>query len=131
VRLLVGTGLRMVLSLALVAAVLAVPLLFTYRSRCHLSGGRVEAHWRFAAPGHQKRLPKCGRPEQGLHYLLRTIGLASTKSLAVSGRAPAPGAASFGGSAPARSQVRADTSTASSTLSMSAASEIAATRSGA
>jgi hypothetical protein len=65
----------MVLSLALIAAVIAVPLLFTYRSRCHLDNGRVEAHWRFSAPGHQKRLHGCGRPEQGVHYLLRKIGL--------------------------------------------------------
>jgi hypothetical protein len=73
-RLALGVGIRMVLVLALVAAAVAVPLVTTYRSRCRVAG-RIEAHWSFALPGHQKRKPHCGRPEQGLHFLRRKIGL--------------------------------------------------------
>ncbi|HEY2602693.1 MAG TPA: hypothetical protein VGI67_14140 [Thermoleophilaceae bacterium] len=74
-RLLLGTGIRLVLALAVVAALVAVPLLFSYRSRCRSADHQIEAHWRFAVPGHQKRLARCGRPEQGLHYVLRQVGL--------------------------------------------------------
>ena len=73
---LLGTGVRLVFTLALIAAVIAVPLLFTYRSAdCRSAGGHVEAHWRLAVPGHQKRMHHCDRPEQGLHYVMRKVGL--------------------------------------------------------
>jgi hypothetical protein len=66
----------MAFTLAVIAAVIAVPLLFAYRSAdCRSSGGHVEARWRFSLPGHQKRLRRCDRPEQGLHYVLRKVGL--------------------------------------------------------
>ena len=66
----------MLFSLALIAALIAVPLLFTYRSgHCRSAGGHVQAHWRFAVPGHQKKVKRCEPPEQGLHYLLRKAGL--------------------------------------------------------
>jgi hypothetical protein len=73
-RLVLGVGIRMLLVAALVAVAVAFPLASTYRSRCR-AGGQIEAHWSFALPGHQKRKPHCGRPEQGLHYLARQIGL--------------------------------------------------------
>jgi hypothetical protein len=63
-----------VLVFALIAAAVAAPLVTTYRSRCR-EGRHVEAHWSFAVPGHQKRKHHCTRPEQGLHYLLRTVGI--------------------------------------------------------
>lgn len=74
-RLLLGTGIRLVLIVVLIAVVVVAPTLFFYRSRCRVAG-HVEARWRFAVPGHQHRLPHCRRPEQGLHYLLRKLGLA-------------------------------------------------------
>jgi hypothetical protein len=74
VRVLFGTGLRLIVIVALVAAVAIAPTLFVYRSRCR-SAGHIEARWRVSLPGHQQRLPRCGRPEQGLHYLLRKVGL--------------------------------------------------------
>jgi hypothetical protein len=71
---LLGLGIRLVLVFALIAAVIAVPLVTTYRSRCR-DGRHVEAHWSFALPGHQKRGAHCTRPEQGLHYLARKVGV--------------------------------------------------------
>lgn len=73
-RVLFGTGIRLVVIAAVIAAVAIAPTLFVYRSRCR-SAGHVEARWRVAVPGHQQRLPHCERPEQGLHYLLRKVGL--------------------------------------------------------
>ena len=67
---------RLVFSLVLIAAVIAVPLLFVYRSAdCRSAGGHMEARWHFSVPGHQKRMHRCDRPEQGLHYVLRKVGL--------------------------------------------------------
>jgi hypothetical protein len=71
---LIGLGIRLVLVFALIAAAVALPLVTTYRSRCR-EGRHIEAHWSFAWPGHQKRKPHCSKPEQGLHYAKRTIGL--------------------------------------------------------
>jgi hypothetical protein len=71
---LIGLGIRLLLVFALIAAAVALPLVTTYRSRCR-DGRHIEAHWSLALPGHQKRKPHCSRPEQGLHYLKRTIGL--------------------------------------------------------
>ena len=71
---LIGLGIRLLLVFALIAAAVALPLVTTYRSRCR-DGRHVEAHWSLAWPGHQKRKPHCSKPEQGLHYLKRTIGL--------------------------------------------------------
>jgi hypothetical protein len=71
---LIGLGIRLVLVFALIAAAVALPLVTTYRSRCR-DGRHIEAHWSLAWPGHQKRKPHCSMPEQGLHYLKRTIGL--------------------------------------------------------
>ena len=73
-RLALGVGIRMLLVIGLIAVAVALPLASTYRSRCR-AAGQIEAHWSFAVPGQQKRQPHCGRPEQGLHYLARQIGL--------------------------------------------------------
>jgi hypothetical protein len=72
---LLGLGIRLVLVFALIAAAIALPLVTTYRSRCR-EGRHIEAHWTFALPGHQKRGTHCSKPEQGLHYMGRKIGLA-------------------------------------------------------
>jgi hypothetical protein len=69
-----GLGIRMLVVVALVAAAVALPLVSTYRSRCR-SGHHIEAHWSFAVPGHEKHRPHCGRPEQGLHYVLGKVGI--------------------------------------------------------
>jgi hypothetical protein len=71
---LLGLGIRLVLVFALIAAAVALPLVTTYRSRCRV-GRHVEAHWSIAWPGHQKRKAHCSKPEQGLHYLGRKVGL--------------------------------------------------------
>jgi hypothetical protein len=71
---LIGLGIRLALVFALIAAVVAVPLVTSYRSRCR-DGRQVEAHWSFSVPGHQERRPHCTRPEQGLHYLARKVGV--------------------------------------------------------
>jgi hypothetical protein len=71
---LIGLGIRLVLVIALIAAVVAVPLVSSYRSRCR-SGRHVEAHWSFTLPGHEKRGRHCSKPEQGLHYAARKVGL--------------------------------------------------------
>jgi hypothetical protein len=65
---------RLALIVALIAVVILVPLLFTYRSSCRSAGHR-EARWRFAVPGHQHRLPHCSKPERGIHFLARKAGL--------------------------------------------------------
>jgi hypothetical protein len=71
---LIGLGIRLVLVFALIAAAVALPLATSWHSRCRVNR-QLEAHWSFAWPGHQKRRPHCSKPEQGLHYLLRTTGL--------------------------------------------------------
>jgi hypothetical protein len=71
---LLGLGIRLVLVFALIAAAIALPLVTTYRSRCR-EARHVQAHWSFALPGHQKRKAHCSKPEQGLHYVVRKVGL--------------------------------------------------------
>ena len=72
--LLLGVGIRTALTVALIGAAVALPLVTTYRSRCR-SGRQIEAHWSLAWPGHQKHRAHCGRPEQGLHYVLGKVGV--------------------------------------------------------
>ena len=71
---LLGLGIRLALVFALIAVAVAAPLVTSYRSRCR-DGRQVEAHWSFSLPGHQKRGPHCSKPEQGLHYLARKVGV--------------------------------------------------------
>jgi hypothetical protein len=73
-RLALGVGIRLVLVVSVLAAAIALPLVVSYRSRCRVAG-QIEAHWAFTLPGHERRRPHCGRPEQGLHYVLRKVGV--------------------------------------------------------
>ena len=69
-----GTGIRLAIVVALIAGAILLPLLTFYRSRCR-EHGKVEIHWSFVLPGHDAHKKGCGKPEKGLHYLLRQVGL--------------------------------------------------------
>jgi hypothetical protein len=73
-RLLLGTGIRLVIVIALIAGAILFPLLTFYRSRCRVHG-KIENHWAFVLPGHDAHMKRCGKPEKGLQVLLREVGL--------------------------------------------------------
>ena len=73
-RVVLGTGIRLVIVVALLVGAILLPLLTVYRSRCRVHG-KIEHHWAFVLPGHDAQMKRCGKPEKGLHVLLREVGL--------------------------------------------------------
>jgi hypothetical protein len=70
---LMGTLIRIVLAIALIAALAAAPLFFVQRSKCR-ERGKQRTHWAFVLPGDEP--PRGCRGEQnGLEVLRDYVGL--------------------------------------------------------
>jgi hypothetical protein len=69
-----GAGIRLVVFLAVIAALILIPLLTVHRARCRDHGERV-TRWYFVAPGKDSARKGCRRVESGLEVLLDQVGL--------------------------------------------------------
>jgi hypothetical protein len=72
--LLLGTGIRLAVIVALTAALMAIPLLTVHRARCREHGKRV-TRWYWVAPGKDAKRRGCVREQDGLSVLLDQVGI--------------------------------------------------------
>ena len=72
-RTLFGTGARLVVFLALIAALAIAPLFLVYRSKCVENGKRVDS-WSLVAPWDDPPAD-CRRHQNGLEVLRDEVGL--------------------------------------------------------
>lgn len=72
-RIALGTGVRLVVSLAMIAAVVAGPLFLVYRSKCVEDGKRVDS-WSLVAPWDDPP-SDCRRHQNGFEVLRDEVGL--------------------------------------------------------
>lgn len=68
-----GTGLRLVLFIAVIAAIVAGPLFLVYRSKCREDGKRVDS-WSLVAPWDDPP-SDCRGHENGFEVLKSEVGL--------------------------------------------------------
>jgi len=70
----VGTLLRLLIALVLVAAVIVAPLLVIQHQDCR-QGDRLEDVWTVSVPFQAERRPRCRPPESGAAVLPEMVGL--------------------------------------------------------
>jgi len=71
---LLGAGIRLALTVALIVGLMAVPLLTVHRARCRDHGKRV-TRWYWVAPGKDAKRHGCLREQDGLSVLLDQVGI--------------------------------------------------------
>jgi hypothetical protein len=74
VRLLLGTGIRLLITVAIVVALASVPLLVVYRSTCR-EDRKDETRWSFVAPWDDPENGDCRRHQNGFEVLADELGL--------------------------------------------------------